>query len=180
MEAHVVLCVDHEVAGVNVVSLEDLFEDFRLVDGAFLHEVDDLVLDDDLVVDVVVELHLNFVLELSALVEELLLVWFLHKVLVVLRDEVEIADSGPRVVAISHWVLGHQSHVLATPQQEHLVHLLVEVLPVEGVGKPAKRSAEVEQHCGELPRPAEWIYEEHVPSERDHGVEHAVRVLQVD
>ena len=44
VEADVVFGVYGEVAGVNVVSLHDLFENFGLVNSSFLHKVNDLVL----------------------------------------------------------------------------------------------------------------------------------------
>ena len=44
IEPDIVLCVDHVVARVDVVALQHLLEDLWLVHGAFLHEVDDLVL----------------------------------------------------------------------------------------------------------------------------------------
>ena len=47
VEAHRLLRVDHEVTRVNVVAFHDHFEDFRLVYGSFLHEVDNLILDHD-------------------------------------------------------------------------------------------------------------------------------------
>ena len=52
--ANGVVGVDGEIASVDVVSLHDLLEDFRLVDGTFLHKVDDLVLLDDSMFGVVV------------------------------------------------------------------------------------------------------------------------------
>ena len=64
---HGVVSVDGEVTSVDVVSLEDLLEHFRLVDSAFLHKVDDLILLDDGMLGVVVKLALDLVLELTTL-----------------------------------------------------------------------------------------------------------------
>ena len=54
VEAHGLLCVDDEVACINVVAFHDHLEDFRLVNSAFLHEADALILNGDHVVHIVI------------------------------------------------------------------------------------------------------------------------------
>lgn len=54
VESDVVLGVDHVVGGVDVVALKHLLKHLWLVHCALLHEVNDLILDDDGLVYVVV------------------------------------------------------------------------------------------------------------------------------
>jgi len=61
-EPDVVLSVDSEVTRVDVVALHHHLEDLWLVDSALLHEIDDLILHHDGMVNIVVQLHLNFIL----------------------------------------------------------------------------------------------------------------------
>ena len=70
VEAHRLLRVDYEVACVNIVTLHDHIEDFRLVYLTFLHEVNNLVLNSDRMVRIVIQLGLQFVFELTVLLEE--------------------------------------------------------------------------------------------------------------
>lgn len=180
IESYTVVSVDCEVGGVNIVALHNPFEDLRLMHSALLHEVDCLILHYDCVIDVVIELHLQFVLELPGLVEELLVLNWLRKVLVVLSEEVELADVRPGIEAVAHGVLCPNSHILSTSQEEELVDLLLKVLPVENVGHPGESVRSVEEHRSELPRPSEGIDEESVVCQGDESVIHYVRVLQVD
>ena len=99
--------------------------------GALLHEVNDLVLHNDCVINVIIKLHLDLVLELTALVEWLLIFYWLSEVFVILGKEVHFADVGPRVKAITHGVLGPNAEILSASEKEELMDLLVEMLPVE-------------------------------------------------
>jgi len=95
VESDRVVSVDREVSGVDVVALEHHLEDLWLVHSALLHEVYDLVLHDDCMVNVVIQLHLDLILKLAALVKWLLVLNWLSEVLVVLGQEVHFADVGP-------------------------------------------------------------------------------------
>jgi len=150
------------------------------VNGAFLHEVYNLVLDGDGVVDVVVKLHLKLVLQLSVLLQEVLVVDGIREVLVILGEEVHLAVVGPRVEAVTHWVLRPNAHVLAATEEEKSVDLLVEALPVEDVGHPGQTVGHVEEGQGDLPGPEEGVDEEHVPRKGHQTVVHAVGVLEVN
>mgnify|MGYP003330991012 FL=1 len=131
---HGVVSVDGEVASVDVVSLEDHLEHLRLVDSAFLHKVDDLILLNDGMLCVVVKLALDLILELTALLQELLVLNRISEVLVIFSEQVGLIDVGPGVVSVSHGVLSPDTDVLATSQQEKLVNFPIKVLPVQGVG----------------------------------------------
>ena len=113
-EAQRLLCVDDEVARVNVVAFQDHFEDLGLVHRAFLHERDDLVLHSDGMVDIVIELNLHLILQLTVLLEEVFVIDRVREVFVVFREQVDLTVVGPRVEAISHWVLCPNAHVLAS------------------------------------------------------------------
>ena len=179
IESDVVLGVDDEVGGVDVVALEDHVEDLRLVDGALLHEVDDLVLNHHRVVHIVVQLHLHFILQLTRLVQELLVLHWFGEILVILSKEVKLADVCPRVESVTEGVLRPYAYVLAATEEVELVDLLLQVLPVENVGQPREGIAQVEDHARQLPRPPKGVNEEDVVGKRDEGVIHAIRVLQV-
>ena len=131
---HGVVSVDGEVTSVDVVSLEDLLEYLRLVDSAFLHKVDDLILLDDGMLCVVVKLALDLVLELSTLLKELLVLNRISKVLVIFSEEVGLIDVSPGVVSVSHGILSPDTDVLSTSQQEKLVNFPIKVLPVQSMG----------------------------------------------
>ena len=113
-EAQRLLCIDDEVARVNVVAFQDHFEDFGLVHRAFLHERDDLVLHSDGMVDIVIELHLHLILQLSVLLEEVLVIDRVREVYVIFREQVHLTVVGPGVESVSHGVLCPNAHVLAS------------------------------------------------------------------
>lgn len=179
-ETHRVISVDCEVTCINVVALEDHFEDLWLVDCAFLHETDDLVLLGDGLLDVVVQLHLDFVLDLAGLVEEVFVFWWVREVLSILSQQVELADVGPRVVPVAHWVHRPNPHVLTTSQQVHPVDFPVKILPVQGERDPSEAVGRPEHRQCELPVPHHGIDEEQVPGKRNGQHVCAVWVLQVD
>jgi hypothetical protein len=110
------LSVDGEVARVDIVSLHDHFKDFGLMNGTLLHEVDDLILDCDGVVDVVVKLHLKLVLQLSVLLQEVFVVDGISKVLIIFSKKIHLAVVGPGVEAVSHGVLCPNAHVLTATE----------------------------------------------------------------
>ena len=111
-----VICIYDEVRGVDVVAFQDHLEHFWLMNGTFFHEVDDLILDDNSMVDIVIKLYLNFILELTSFVEELLVVYWISKVLAVFSDQVEFTNVGPTVESVSHWVHGPDSYVLSSSE----------------------------------------------------------------
>jgi len=157
-----------------------MFKDFRLVDSALLHEVDNLVLDSDGVIDVVLELDLHFVLELARLLEELLVLNGISEVLVVLSEQVHFAVVCPGVELVAEGVLRPNTDVFASLQEQETVKFLVQVFPVEHVGHPGETVGSVEDSQRELPRHVEGVHEEQVPREGNGSVVHAVRVLEVD
>ena len=116
VETHGLCGVDDEIAGVDVVSLHDHLEDLWLVNCALFHKVNDLVLDRDGVVHIVVQLHLQLVLELSVLLQEVFVIDGICEVFVVLGQQVHLAVVGPGVEAITHGVLRPNAHVLASSQ----------------------------------------------------------------
>ena len=162
VESEIVLSVDDEVRCVNVVALNDHLKDLRLMHGALLHKVDDLVLDHHSVVHIVIQLHLHFILQLSCLVQELLVFNWFSEILVVLSEEVEFADVRPGVESVSEGVLSPDADVFASPEEVELVDLLLEVLPVEDVREPKEGVAQIEDHGGHLPRPGKRVDEEDV------------------
>jgi len=87
---------------------------------------------------------------------------------------------GPGVVPVTHGVLSDDSHILASSEEEDLVDLLIQMLPVQGVGDPSQGIGQVKDGGGQLPAPVEGVDEEKVPRERNQGIIHAVRIFQVD
>jgi len=179
VESDVVFGVNNEVRSVNVVALENHIEDFWLMHSALLHEVYYFILDHYGMIDVIIELDLQFILQLAGLCEELLVFDGIREVLVVLCEKVEFANVCPGVESVTHGVLSPDSDVFATAQQEELVDLSFQVLPVEHVGKPGESVAQIEDHGGDLPGPGEGVHEEKVVGQGDEGVVHHVGVLQV-
>jgi hypothetical protein len=146
-----VCSVDFKVTCVDIVTLHHHLEHFRLMHGTLLHKVDYLVLDCDSMVDVVVELDLELVLQLPVLLQKLLLVYGVGEVFIVFGKETGFADVGPVVELVSHGILGPDTQVLATSEQEELMDLLVEVFPVEHVGNPGQTVGKIEARKSELP-----------------------------
>ena len=130
---------------------------------SLLHEADALVLYRDRVVHIVIKLDLYLILQLSALLEEVLVLYRISKVLIVLRQQIDFAVVGPRVEPVTHGVLRPNAHILATSEQQQSVNLLVQALPVEHVGQPGKTVCSVEEGECDLPGPAERVHEEDVP-----------------
>ena len=116
VESDRVIRVNSEVRRVDVVALEDHLHNLRLVNGTLLHEANDLVLMSDGMINVVIELDLHFILELTGLVHELLVFGHGSEILTVLSEQAELGDVSPRVVSIAHGVHGPNAHVLATSE----------------------------------------------------------------
>ena len=128
--SHRVVSVDHKVRSIDIVTLKNHLEDFRLVHSTFLHKLNHLVLHSDLVIDVVVQLGLHLILELTSFRQEIFIFWRHGEVLTVLGDEIEFADMGPGVESVTHWVHGPDSNILSTSEKVHLMDLLVQRFPV--------------------------------------------------
>ena len=174
------LSVDLEVASVNVVALEHHLKDLRLVDSALLHKVDYFVLHRDGVVHVVVDLHLDLVLHLATLFKELLIVNWVSKVLIVFGQQTQFTVVDPIVVLVTHGVLSPNTAVLASAEQEELVNLLVQMLPVEHVRNPCQTVGKVEEGQSQLPSHTEGVHEEDVPTEGHSAVQQHIGVLEVN
>ena len=86
IESDIVFRVDLEVTGINIIALQNLLEDLWLVDGPLLHEVNDFVLHSDGMIDIIIELDLDLILQLTSFVHELFLISVLDKVLIILTD----------------------------------------------------------------------------------------------
>ncbi len=65
VEAQGLSSVHNEVRCVNVITLHHHLENFRLMNRAFFHELDALVLHSDRVVHIVVKLNFELVFELA-------------------------------------------------------------------------------------------------------------------
>lgn len=163
VETDRVVGVDREVTRVNIVAFEHHFKNFWLVHGALLHETYHFVLLSDGLFHIVFELNLDFILNLTSLGEEVLILWWEREVLAVLRQQVELADVRPGVESVAHWVHGPDAYVFAAPQQVHLVDFAIEILPVQGQREPGQAVGGPEQRERELPIPHQWIDEEDVP-----------------
>ena len=61
----------------------------------FLHEVNDLILDDLAMIDIVVKLDLHLIFHLSILLEELFILYWVSKLLVVFCDQVDLIIVCP-------------------------------------------------------------------------------------
>lgn len=128
------LSVDLEVARINVVTLHSHLEDLRLVNGTFLHKVDNLVLHCNSLVHVVLHLHLQFILQLTVFLQELLIINWVSKIFVVLSEEVKFTVVDPGVVAVAHRVHGPDAAVFTSTEKQNTMNLLVKMTPVEHVG----------------------------------------------
>lgn len=154
VESDTMICVYAEVTCIDVVSFHNHLEDLRLIYCALLHEVYDLVLNNNCMIHVVIKLNLQLVLQLADLIKELLLFHWLREIFIVFGQEVHFTDVSPRVESITHWVASIYSHVLATSEKVQFVNLPLEMFPVEYVRHPEENVCEIEDALSELPRPA--------------------------
>ena len=60
-----VIGIDDKVGSINVVSFQYHLEHFWLMDASFFHEIDNFVLDGNRVINVIIELNLNLVFQLT-------------------------------------------------------------------------------------------------------------------
>lgn len=171
--------VYHEVRGVDVISLQHHLEHFWLVNRAFLHKVHDFILLGYCVINIVVYLNLNLILELAGFVQEVLIIDGVGEIFTVFGQEVELADMGPRIEPVSHWVHGPESDILASSQEVHFVDLLVQMLPVEGLRQPGETASEIQEREGDLPFPHEGVHKENVHGQGCHGGDGAIWVFQI-
>ena len=116
MESNRVVSVDNEVRGIDIVAFKDHFEDLWLMHGTLLHELNNLILLSNCVIDVVVKLSLHLVFQLSGLCQEVLILCWDGKVFSIFSEKVELTDMGPGVVSVSHWVHGPDPHVLSSSE----------------------------------------------------------------
>lgn len=91
----VVCCVYHIVCCINVVTLQHLLEKFRLMNLAFLHEVNDLILVGQGLVNIVVKLDLYLILELTFFAKEIFLIRVLSEIFAILSKKIKLIGIGP-------------------------------------------------------------------------------------
>ena len=94
VRSHCVIGVDNEVGGIDIVSLKDHVEYFWLMYNSFFHEVDDLVLLGNGMINVVVKLYLDFVFKLTGLIQKVFFFWN-GKIFIVFCNQIEVADRCP-------------------------------------------------------------------------------------
>lgn len=176
----VIFRVDNEIARVDVVALQHLFEQLGLVHRAFFHEGNNLILLHNCVFAIVVQLNLHFVLQLPGFRQKRLGIDIFDELLVILGNEVRLANVGPGVVFVAHWVLGPDPHVLASSEEEEFVDFAVEGFPVHNVGHPGGAARTPEESAEHHPVPAEGVHEVPVDGEGDERIVHNVRVFEVD
>ena len=112
----IVFSVDNEVTCVNVVAFDHHLKDLWLVHNALLHEVHNLVLHQLLMVHIVVQLHLQLILKLTILLQEVFFFHWVCELLVVFSQQVHLAVVCPGVVPVAHWVHCPNSDILATSE----------------------------------------------------------------
>lgn len=95
VESDVVLCIDDEITGINIVTLKNHFKDFGLMHCSFLHEVNNFILDYDCMINVVIKLNLYFVLKLTLLAHEVLFLNWICEVFIIFGKKVEFTDVSP-------------------------------------------------------------------------------------
>ena len=86
--------VDHVVRCVDVVSSQDHFKDFRLVDVALLHKVDDFVVHCNVLILEVLSLYLELIPQTTLFGHKLRLV-FVCKLQIVFSQQVQFIDVDP-------------------------------------------------------------------------------------
>jgi len=138
MESNRVVSVDYEVGGIDIVAFKHHLEDLWLMHGTLLHELNNLILLSNCVIDVVVELGLHLVFELSSLCQEVLVLCWDGKVFSILSEKVELTDMSPRVVSVSHWVHGPDPDVLSTSEEIHFMNFLIKGFPIHAHWDPSE------------------------------------------
>ncbi len=54
VESNIILCINNEITGIDVVALKYHLEDLWLMNSALLHKVNNLILNNNSVVDIVI------------------------------------------------------------------------------------------------------------------------------
>lgn len=144
MESDRVVGVDDEIRCINVVAFQDHLEHFWLMDCTLLHELNDLILLSDRLFDVVIQLSLDLVLQLTSLGQEIFILNWVGKVLAIFSDEVELTDVCPTIISISHWVHCPNSYVFTSSKKEHSVNFSIETLPVKRQWDPSEAVDSIE------------------------------------
>lgn len=143
-----VIGVDNKVGSINIVSFKGHLEHLWLMHCSFLHEEDNFILDYDRLIDIVIKLYLSLILELTSLVEEVLIIDWISEVLTIFGNEVELSDISPRVEPISHWVHGMDFNILTTSKQVQSVNFLIEMFPIEHLWHPCEAIGDIENREG--------------------------------
>ena len=163
-----VISVNNEVRCIDVVTLAYHLEDLGLMNGTLFHKLNNFILMSNGVIDIVVQLNLNFVFELTGLVHEVLILRDCCKVFAIFGQKIELGDVSPGVELVSHGVHGPNTHILATSEKVHLVDLPIKRLPVKSHRHPGEAIGKVEQRKSNVPFPHQGVDEEYVPTE-GHG-----------
>lgn len=163
-----VISVDNEVRGIDIVTFAYHLKDLWLMNCSLFHKLNNFILMSDGMIDIMVQLNLNFVFELTSLVHEVLILWDCCEVFTILGQKIELGDVSPRVEFVSHGVHGPNTHILATSKKVHLVDLPIKRLPVKSHRHPGEAIGKVEKRKSNMPFPHQGIDEENVPTE-GHG-----------
>ena len=67
VESDIIFCVNNEVTSINVIALEYHIEYFWVMNSTLFHKVNNFILDNNGVINIVIELNLDLILELTLL-----------------------------------------------------------------------------------------------------------------
>lgn len=121
----------------------------------------------DHMIDIVIELHLDLVLDLSGNVQDTFLLDWTSEVQSIFSEEIELTDMSPRVKSVAHGVHGPDSDVLTTSEEVESVDFPVKILPVHDEGQPGEGVDEIEQSQIQGPVEIKGVDEEHIPGRWD-------------
>jgi len=140
-DSEVMSSVDGVIRSVNVVSFHDGFEELRMVDSAFFHEINDDILGDCTHFLQIIALHTEFIFQLAFFGEEFCVVSAIE-VLLVSSEGVELVGFDPRSEFITTQRLSFDLSDFTTSEKIEFADFILQRSPVPHSRNPSN----VRQH----------------------------------
>lgn len=135
-DSEVVCSVDGVIGSVNVVSFHDCFEELRMVDSTFFHEIDDDVLRDCTHFLQIIALNSEFILQLAFFGEEFCVVSAIE-VLLISSEGVELVGFHPRSEFITTQRLGLDLSYFTASEEIEFADFILQRSPVPHSRNPS-------------------------------------------
>mmetsp|Transcript_16368 Transcript_16368/g.18475 ORF Transcript_16368/g.18475 Transcript_16368/m.18475 type:complete len:283 (+) Transcript_16368:348-1196(+) len=178
--SHIVASIDSVVGSIDVISTENLLEDFRFMNNTFLHENEDGILQGGgLEFFIEIQLGVQFVFQLTFFVNESSLINIFFEILLVFSKQVEVMVFGPRPPSITGQLTDGNLNDLSSTQEMNLVNSPSHIMNIPSTGPPHGGSGQ-EEPVLVLPGERQGIDIVHPNTEGDQTLIENIRVFQID